>query len=130
MSFDEFISIVQDLLEHITSRNKLCLISGHFNINLLDADHNHSQEFIDILFAYSCVPLINKPTRITSTSATTRYASISLNRVLKIGLRSTALRRKRMLIPPQFWRRPVKLVPSIPSAKYTPRDYVLSNQIV
>ena len=51
----------------ITSNNKSCLISGGFNFNLLDVDHNHSQEF---LFAYSCVPLINKPTRITRTSAT------------------------------------------------------------
>ena len=70
-SFNDFLSTFQDLQVLISSENKLCLISGDFNINLLEVDHHDQpREFLDTVFAYSCIPLINKPTRITSTSAT------------------------------------------------------------
>ena len=71
VSFDNFCVNFQDALDIIAAENKSCLISGDFNINLLNVDHNSQcQEFVDLIFNHSCIPLINKPTRVTSTSAT------------------------------------------------------------
>ena len=46
------------------------LISGEFNINLLNHTNSSSQSFIDLFISYSFLPQIHKPTRITNTSAT------------------------------------------------------------
>ena len=44
---------------------------GDFNLDLLHCDHHaYTQEFIDSLFSHMFIPLINKPTRLTSHSAT------------------------------------------------------------
>ena len=44
---------------------------GDYNINLLNNDtHKGTHEFVDDLFANSFKPLIDKPTRVTSTSST------------------------------------------------------------
>ena len=68
---NEFLNIIQDLLQNITLRNKDCIIMGDFNINLLT--HNHSpiaHEFLEVVFlAASFLPLISKPTRVTEHSA-------------------------------------------------------------
>ena len=63
--------VLQDLQDRIAAENNKCLISGDFNFNLLNVDnHSQTQEFLDSMFAHSFIPLINKPTRVTSTSAT------------------------------------------------------------
>ena len=49
---------------------KPCIISGDFNINLLNYLNSSSQSFIDLLTTLSFLPLIDKPTRITDSSAT------------------------------------------------------------
>ena len=44
---------------------------GDFNIDLIKHDsHLSTNEFLDIMYANSFIPLINRPTRVTSTSAT------------------------------------------------------------
>ena len=44
---------------------------GYFNLDLLRYnDHVPTQELIDSLFSYAFFPLISKPTRLTSYSAT------------------------------------------------------------
>ena len=44
---------------------------GDYNLNLLNASHHKgTSEFIESIFSYSYVPLINKPTRIKNNSAT------------------------------------------------------------
>ena len=44
---------------------------GDFNINILKYEsHNATASFVDLLLSYACVPLINRPTRFTATSAT------------------------------------------------------------
>ena len=44
---------------------------GDFNINLLNTDvHIPTVDFITVLFRYSFIPLINKPTRVNDKSAT------------------------------------------------------------
>ena len=70
-SFNDFMTTYQQFRDLVASENKLCLISGDFNINVLATDsNNQSQEFVDVNFSHSYLPLINKPTRITATSAT------------------------------------------------------------
>ena len=55
---------------HIAYGSKPCIISGDFNINILNYANPSSQSFIDLLTSHSFLLLIDKPTRITSTSAT------------------------------------------------------------
>ena len=44
---------------------------GDYNINLLNYDmHTTTAKFTDVMYANSFVPLINRPTRITKSSAT------------------------------------------------------------
>ena len=44
---------------------------GDFNIDLIKNDsHKPTNDFINIMFANSLIPLINRPTRITSNLAT------------------------------------------------------------
>ena len=44
---------------------------GDFNLDLFHYDqHAFTQEFMDSLFSYMFIPLINKPTQLTSHSAT------------------------------------------------------------
>lgn len=42
---------------------------GDFNINTLKAEYFFCQDFLDTMLSHSCIPLINKPTRITNSSA-------------------------------------------------------------
>ena len=45
--------------------------SWGFNVNLLNHDcHNDTDQFINTMYSYSFLPLITRPTRFTSTSAT------------------------------------------------------------
>ena len=70
-NFNDFITCFHNLIQRITNENKSCLISGDFNLNLIDCDHrSQPQEFLDLIFSSACIPLINKPTRITQSSAT------------------------------------------------------------
>ena len=62
-TFNEEMNVI---LSEITNTNKYCYIMGDFNINLLNVDsHIPTAEF-----SHYCMPLINKPTRGTSGSAT------------------------------------------------------------
>ena len=46
-------------------------IMGYFNVNILNAnEHLPSSEFLDKMYSHSLLPLITKPTRITSNCAT------------------------------------------------------------
>ena len=61
-------------IKHLTEvinkiKNKPCFLFGDFNYNLLDCNDVHTNNFSDILFENCYLPLINKPTRFTSKSA-------------------------------------------------------------
>ena len=44
---------------------------GDYNINILNNEvHSQTSDLIDLMYSYSLVPLINRPTRITNNSAT------------------------------------------------------------
>ena len=62
---------IKQVLAKISFENKLCFLFGDFNINVLNADsHLPTNDFIDLKYCNGFYPLISKPTRITSHSAT------------------------------------------------------------
>jgi hypothetical protein len=68
---DIFNKEIKNLLKSLKSERKKCYICGDFNINLLNVDnHAPSSDFIDLMYSFGFFPLINKPTRVTSNSAT------------------------------------------------------------
>ena len=63
---DTFTSI----LDIIKAEKKFCYLLGDWNINLLNYEsHNYTADFIDMLYSYSFAPVINRPTRITASTA-------------------------------------------------------------
>jgi hypothetical protein len=67
----DFIDKLTETLNVIECENKHCFHTGDYNLNLLNSStHPPTSEFIDINFAHSFFPVIKKPTRITSSSAT------------------------------------------------------------
>ena len=66
--FNESLNVILDKLKN---ENKLCFLMGDYNINLLNSDkHNPTSDFVELMHSYSFLSLINRPTRITATSAT------------------------------------------------------------
>ena len=66
-----FLDKLNEILGLISKQNKSCHLMGDFNLDLFHySTHSPTQEFIDSLFPYGFYPLISKPTRITSHSAT------------------------------------------------------------
>jgi len=61
----KFLSMLEEILKCDKRDNKLQYIMGDFNFNLLDPDR-HSDAFTDLLFSHGNIPLINKPTRIST----------------------------------------------------------------
>ena len=59
------------LMTKVTSEKKKCYFMGDFNINIPMDEHNDNTcTLLDIMYSMSFIPLITRPTRITSTSAT------------------------------------------------------------
>jgi hypothetical protein len=67
----EFNTALTDILTKIKSENKPTYHLGDYNLDLLKTQtHLPTSQFVDINFANAFFPLITKPTRITSESAT------------------------------------------------------------
>lgn len=61
-----FNKAITNILEKIKTERKICYLAGDFNINVMNIDkHSDTNEFIEIMFAYSMIPNISKPTRVT-----------------------------------------------------------------
>lgn len=67
---DIFNEALSSMLEIMSDKNRTCVLLGEFNINLLKHESNSSIEFLNTLYSYYFDPLIDKPTRITCSSAT------------------------------------------------------------
>src|SRR5271169_4012594 len=67
-----FNSTITDILQMIDSKNgKKAIIAGDFNINLIKTDkHLPTSEFIDNMSAFSFLPVISLPTRVTEHTST------------------------------------------------------------
>ena len=63
-------NLLLPLLEKLSNKNRQILIIGDFNINLLNYDNKNTANFLDTMFSYSSLPLINTPTRLTGHSKT------------------------------------------------------------
>lgn len=67
-SIEDFLASIENI---ITSLHRVPIyIMGGFNVNLLNYKDNKSQDLINMLYNYSLFSTINKPTQVTSTSAT------------------------------------------------------------
>ena len=70
-NLETFLNNFYSVIGKISQEGKLCLISGDFNINLLNYDkHPLTEDFINTLGSFFLEPHILKPTRITSHSST------------------------------------------------------------
>lgn len=69
-SLHDFMLSLEQLLEHVTSEQTLpCYLMGDLNVNLLKQNDNSVNELLNLFYTYSYFPVITKPTRVTSTSA-------------------------------------------------------------
>lgn len=70
-NLQEFLVDLNSLLNKLSHENKSVYLMGDFNINLLNSNsHSLTADFIETLFSYFYIPLINKPTRVKENSAT------------------------------------------------------------
>ena len=70
-SVETFNDQMHDWLNIIQRERKICYVLGDLNLDLLKhEEHRPSSAFLDILYSYSVYPLISKPTRVTTNSAT------------------------------------------------------------
>ena len=70
-SVTEFNMFFEGIMESFKSDAVNCYIMGDFNIDVLKSDtHNGTANFMDIIYRNSFLPSINRPTRITETTAT------------------------------------------------------------
>ena len=66
-----FIEHVRQIMSNIKPENKYVYVMGDFNLNLLNVDkHKLTADFIEFMYSFLFLPLINKPTRIKSNTAT------------------------------------------------------------
>ena len=60
-------SFLENVFKKANTENKLCFVAGDFNLNCLDYNKNlEIRTFYNRIFAHGCIPLITKPTRVTS----------------------------------------------------------------
>lgn len=62
---------LSNILSDVSQSGKVCYCMGDYNINLLNNRcHSETGHFLDLMYANSFLPLINRPTRITDQSST------------------------------------------------------------
>ena len=67
---DLFIENVNSLLNKVKSENKMCFVMGDFNLDFLKNDEDAlAASFLELLQSFSYRALIDRPTRITSSSS-------------------------------------------------------------
>ena len=69
-SINVFLNYLKSCLAILNKSNKLCFIQGDLNFDLISSDDSDTINFSDIMFDHSFYPHINKPTRITKSTAT------------------------------------------------------------
>lgn len=68
---DNFVTDIDPIFQKIIAEKKINYVMGDFNIDLLKDDiHRPTHDYLDLIYSYSLIPTIFKPTRITETSAT------------------------------------------------------------
>ena len=68
---DIFSLTLFDILDDINTENKVCVIMGNMNIDLLQfGSPTKTSDYLDNIFTHGFLPVITKPTPITISSAT------------------------------------------------------------
>lgn len=68
--YNTFHKYFKNFLSKTCKTNKRIFLAGDFNLNVLDYKINHKvKNFLNEMYQYSCLPTINKPTRVTKKSA-------------------------------------------------------------
>ena len=68
---DIYTSNLYDIMDTVNQENKLCVIMGDMNVDLLKYEvHSKTNEYLDGIFEHGFLPVISKPTRICKSSAT------------------------------------------------------------
>ncbi|CAH3183334.1 unnamed protein product, partial [Porites lobata] len=66
-----FIELIRPREKNIIVENKICFLMGDFNINLINYQNHHlTGQFLDGMYFNMFFPLITRPSRITSHTAT------------------------------------------------------------
>ena len=69
-NLENFYDVLRTMLVSICREKKLCYILGDYNLDLLKSEsHSLTKDFVNLMFEHSFVPLINRPTRVTRSSA-------------------------------------------------------------
>ena len=69
-NIEQFTEYIETYMKSINS-NKTLYMCGDFNIDLLKHNnHKNTKVFLEMMYSYGMLPLINKPTRVTENSAT------------------------------------------------------------
>lgn len=69
-NLNDFNDIFLDLLDKMETNKKHCYLLGDYNANLLQVNsHKATSDLLDILYSKHFIPLISKPTRVTSRGA-------------------------------------------------------------
>ena len=70
-SVDDFVSSNNELLDKISRENKICFLMGDFNVSLMNYQHRQlTGQFLDGMSSNMFFPLITRPSRITTHTAT------------------------------------------------------------
>jgi hypothetical protein len=71
-NMDIFSSNMEDIMDTIQGeKNKQCMIMGDCNVDLLRFEsHAKTNDFLEGIFSHGFIPVITKPTRVTTSSAT------------------------------------------------------------
>ena len=78
---------LQDLLLRYDVCKREILITGDFNINLLDFENSKKvQSFVNLMFRCGMVPVINKPTRVT------RYTTTAIDHMFTNSIINTEIK--------------------------------------
>lgn len=68
--FDQFIQSLKSLLFRVKQERKTCYLIGDFNIHMNEiANSSQAQQFMDLLYSHLFLPLIDRPSRITSSNS-------------------------------------------------------------
>ena len=69
-NLQDFIDGLDSFLVRISKENKACYLMADWNLDLMKHHkHDKTSEFLDIMFSRAFFPLISRPTRITSNTA-------------------------------------------------------------
>lgn len=67
---ENFFEKLSDILAKANDNKYILYVFGDFNLDLIKQNDNQVFEFVNLMYSFSLFPLITKPTRVTSTSAT------------------------------------------------------------